>query len=250
MNINTLLLTLLSGSFFIIGYILTLIIKNKQLLTNLSLGMAFSVLIFLSVFELNAEAMEKFNTYYGNHLISLLLLIGSILLGMGILKLLDKYVPHHDHFEEKKHNHNNHLHHIGLITALSLIIHNVIEGMSIYGLGLNNPSNGLILALGIGLHNLPFGVQISSMLGDSKKKKITLILSLVLSTVLGGVLMSLIGTVNELVLGILIAITLGMIIYIIIFELLTEIKETKNKKNIYIGMIIGLIIMLISHFLE
>lgn len=248
MNNQGILLTIFAGSFFLVGYVITLLVKKRTTLNEISMGMSLSVLILLAVLELNTEAMEKINNYFNNNFISILVIVGSIIIGMLILKLLEKFVPHHDHYSEKL-THDNHLYHIGLMTGLSLIIHNIIEGMSIYSLGVNSLSNGLILALGIGLHNLPFGVQISTMMEGRKNsniKVLILMFCLVLSTFIGGLLISLFNNLNELFIGILIGITLGMVVYIVIFELLTEIKESKNKKNVNFGIIIGCVVMAIS----
>lgn len=245
MNYQSLMLTFLAGLFFVIGYFVTLFFKKRKKLIDFALGMAFSILSILAVFEINAEAMENFNFYYSNSVISLLLLIGSISIGMGLLKLLDKLVPHHDHFEEKK-THDNHLQHIGVMLALSLIVHNLIEGMSIYTLSLTDLKNGLILALAIGLHHLPFGMQIGLFTEKQRKKSFLLLFILAISPILGGLIIGLIGQINILLLGILLGINLGMIVYILVFELFTEIKECENKKNVYLGMLIGLVIMAIS----
>lgn len=244
MNNQALLLVLLASSFFIFGYLLTLIIKKKNTLVEIAIGMSFSVLILLAVFELNSEAMENFNFYFANSFISLGLLIGCLIVGMSILKFADKFIPHHDHHEEIN-THHNHLHHIGLMTFISLLIHNFVEGMAVYSLSDSNMNSGLLLAIAIGLHNLPFGMQIGSLM-KSKKKTILLIIGLMISTLLGGLLGGLIGTISILITGILVAVTLGMVVYLLVFELLPEIKETENKNKIYIGMVLGAIIMGIS----
>lgn len=251
MSGNGILLTLLAGSFFVIGYLITLFIKKADKLINFTNGMAFSVMVILGMVDLSSEAWESFSTYYNNNnFLGLGMTLLSILVGVVIIKLIDIMIPHHNHYEEKK-THYNHLYHIGMITFISLIIHNIIEGMSIYHLGNIDLKSGILVAVGIGLHNLPFGVQIGAIMNDDKnwKKSIFMIFSLFISMTLGGVLMGLIGGINLLVNGTLVGITLGMIIYLIIFELLVEIKESNNKKLSYLGIISGIILMIISMML-
>lgn len=248
MNKAGLLLTILAGSFFIIGYIISLLIKKQEKLVSFVTGVAFSVMIILAATELNAEAIKSFDIYYNNRFITFGLLLLSILTGVVIIKLIDRLIPHHHHDGKEKDDHS-HLYHIGIITFISLVIHNVLEGMSIYNLGVNDFNSGLLIAIGIGLHNLPFGTQIGAIMQlnpEKKKRAPLLILGLFLSTVVGGLLLGLIGEINELVSGVLVGITLGMVIYLIIFELLVEIKENSNKKISYIGMAAGVIIMAIS----
>lgn len=251
MNGNGILFTLLAGSFFVIGYLITLFVKKVDKLINFTNGMAFSVMIILGAVELSSEAWESFSNYYNNNnFLGLGMTVISILVGVVIIKLIDLLIPHHNHYEENK-THYNHLYHIGLITFISLIIHNIIEGMSIFYLGNIDLKSGLLVALGIGLHNLPFGVQIGAIMKDNNKwkKSIFMIFCLFISLTLGGLLMSLIGGFNLLVNGTLVGITLGMIIYLIIFELLVEIKESKNKKISFLGILSGILLMIISMIL-
>ena len=73
-----------------------------------------------------------------------------------------------------------------------------------------------------------------------------------LATFFGG-LVALIfsGTfLSDVSLGIILAITLGMIIYIVIFELLPHIMNNKDKKMTIIGVLLGIIVLMISIFLE
>jgi zinc transporter ZupT len=62
--------------------------------------------------------------------------------------------------------------------------------------------------------------------------------------VVGILLIQLFGiTLSDNVQGVLISITLGMLIYIAIFELLCEIKEHIKDKILWIGLILGTIII-------
>ncbi len=54
--------------------------------------------------------------------------------------------------------------------------------------------------------------------------------------------------IDPIVLGGLLSMTLGMLIFIVVDELFPRIKDTKNKKMTYIGISLGIIILLISMF--
>ena len=56
--------------------------------------------------------------------------------------------------------------------------------------------------------------------------------------------------INDVVLAILLGITLGMLIYIVLFELLPQILHTKYKKTTMIGIVIGVLLLVASLFLE
>lgn len=50
---------------------------------------------------------------------------------------------------------------MGLLTALSITIHNLPEGLATFVAALNDPLNGVPIALGIALHNIPEGVCVA-----------------------------------------------------------------------------------------
>ena len=52
--------------------------------------------------------------------------------------------------------------------------------------------------------------------------------------------------INDIVLGMLLCITLGMISYIVFFELLPKIINSKYHKISFIGITIGIVILIIS----
>jgi len=238
---HSLLITFVAGLFFLIGVYITFIFKKNQHIINFSLGMGFIVLILLVVIDIIPECIKLFSDYW------LLYLGGGILGGLGILMLLDLLVPHHDHHELLA-NHQNHLVHLGVMTTLALVIHNIIEGIGIYGVASASLKTGIIYALGVGLHNIPFGIQITAFFNhkEAETKLWISITLLTFSTLIGGLLMFMLrGFITDFLLGFILSLTIGMIIYILIWELLIEIKETYNKYTFY-GIVSGFILMLIT----
>ncbi len=235
-----LLINLIAGLFFLIGVIIATIKPNNKNLTNFSISTAFIVLIYLLLFDILPETIELFE----NH--NKIYIILGILFGLLILIILEKLIPHHDHYKEINH-HENHLSHIGIMTSLALIIHNLVEGMSIYAITSTNLKAGLICVIGVGLHNIPFGIEITTLLNQEKKsKKWIYITLLTISTFIGGLIISLFEQyLTNIIIGLLLSISIGMIIYLILFELLIELKENFTKQSIY-GIITGIILMIIS----
>jgi len=236
---DILLVTFGVGLFFIVGMLISMFVKDKKNLISFSLGISFIVMILLILTDILPECLELFSDY------KFLAIGGGILIGIGILMLLDKLVPHHhDHHHDG--NDYNHLIHIGVMTSLAIIIHNVVEGIGIGLVVQTSLKAGLIYAFGVGLHNLPFGIKISAMLASNKKKMGIYITLLTLSTFVGGALVFIFkDMLSDFLLGSLLSITIGMIIYIIVFELFTELKENFNKYAV-IGIVVGFILMLIG----
>lgn len=229
-----LFITFLFGLTILIGVLFILVSKNNKRIVEISISMAFSILLFLIFFELIPEVREHLDIIY--------LVLGTMA-GVCLLKLLDVFIPSHEHSSSF-----NHVLHISLITSIALILHNIIEGMALYISLKNDIHMGLLLGFGIGLHNIPMGMVIASTLKEAKYSNIKIIiLSFIisLSTLLGGFIICLFNNVSTFTIGIMLALTLGMIIYIIFFELLDHLFHQERKNNI-IGIIIGIIIFLIS----
>ncbi|MBE6144108.1 MAG: hypothetical protein E7169_00840 [Firmicutes bacterium] len=249
MNIIALLLTLGVGLFMIVGATIVFVLKNNEKIVSLSISMAFGVTIALVFAELIPEAFELMEN--SNRIITVLIVLVFSCLGIVILKCLDLLIPHHEHNHKDKHGDLENLEHIGLVSSIALVIHNIIEGMALYGTALSSMSLGLMVCIGIGLHNIPMGLVIASTFYKSNKSIsktlfITTIISL--STFLGGVVMFVLNNsvMNNFILGMLICITLGMIIYIALFELLPKMLCSKDKKTTILGTSLGILILFIS----
>lgn len=236
-----LLLTLLSGLFFLIGIIIYKFIKHKKELTIGAMSCALVVIVGLICLDLVPELLEIKRWY----------LIIFVIVGLFFLVLIDKLIPHHHHDhkenDENTHEHQEHLKHIGFIIILALLLHNMVEGMALYSVSVNNLESGILMCLGIGLHNLPFGFQIANYSNKTSNKLATFLL--VISGLVGGLIIYAFGSISEFITGIIIAFTLGMILYILIFELLHEVWSNIKHKATFCGIIIGTIILVLINLI-
>ncbi len=231
------IITILSGLSFFIGYLITKFIKDEKKLTIFSVGFSFVIIIGLILFDLLPECIESIQNKW--------LILLYILIGIIGLKSLDLFVPDHHHSNKK-----DHMEHIGIISFIALFLHNLVEGTGIYATSITDISMGVFMALGVSFHNIPLGIQISSLIKNTREK-IILLCVLALSSVFGVIFLNIFNiTMSDNVLGILISITLGMLIYIAFFELLCEIKEHFKDNELKLGLLIGIIILIFSQFLH
>lgn len=249
-DIMELVFTLLVGLFMVIGTILVFFTNQNKNFVNFSISMAFGVMVALGLLELLPESYEIVSEYVKAPYAAFVVIIG-IIIGIQLLKILDHFVPDHghDHVRDKEHKHN--LFHIGVISSVALVLHNLLEGITLYNTLETSLKVGLLMCLGIGLHNIPIGMVIASTFyNKTKSKKKTLLISIViaLSTFVGGILAILLKgiTTNEFLEGVLLSVTLGMIIHITMFELLKQIREIENKKIRYGGVLVGILLLVIS----
>ena len=253
-----LLVTLGLGIFIVLGATFVFITKNNRGFVNFSMSLAFSVIIMLLVVDLGPELYEIF--FEEMTFVSITIVTGSIVIGYIILGILDKFMPDHGHHHDHEHKHdvhcnNNHgLAHVGIVSAIAVVLHNIIEGMAVYSIVEESFKSGILLAFGIGLHNIPMGMIIASTLYEStrsNKKTIFIIFITTISTFVGGIIMFTLGNefISETIEGILIGITTGMLIYIAFRELLSNILENKLKKETVIGLLMGTLLIITTLFL-
>ena len=230
-------ITLISGLAFLVGYLITLFVKNKKKLLLFSVGFSFTVILGLTFLHLIPEAFELVgNRFY---------LLIFIVIGISMLKFLDIFVPDHGHSKKV-----NHMEHIGIISGVALILHNMLEGVAIYTTALNDTKVALIMALGVCFHNIPLGIHVSSLIKD-KKNKLIMIILLVFSCLSGVVYIEIFNIVlTNMVSGILMGITIGMLLYISLFELYCEVVEHIKSRILHSGLIFGILIIFIGHLLH
>ena len=86
----------------------------------------------------------------------------------------------------------------------------------------------------------------------NKKKSNVIIFLISTSTFVGGLIMCIFNNVfkNEFIIGLLLSITVGMLVYINIIEILPKLIKSKDKKMIITSIIVGILILFVSVFLE
>ena len=231
------LITLLSGLSFFIGYLVTKFVKNEKKLIVFAVGFAFTIIIGLCFFDMLEECLEMKNK---------IIMVVCMLGGVGLLKLLDLFIPDHEH--HKKDNH--HIEHIGIMSTLALFLHNMIEGTAIYTASLSDLKVGLFMALGVSFHNIPLGIQTSSLARD-RVERLELLSILALSSIVGVMFINAFDiSISTIVNQVLLCISFGMLMYIALFELLCELKEHIKEKELIYGLITGIVFILVGHFIH
>lgn len=176
------------GIFFIffctcLGSSFVFFFRKKEIspkVNQIFLGFAAGIMLSASIFSLIIPTMDIETSYMPSWVIAAI----SVFLGALFLWGIDKLVPHF-HVEQGK---EEGLHSRASKTAkmfLAVTIHNVPEGLSVgiaFGVALANIMDGvegssiftaLMLAIGIGIQNIPEGAVVSLPIkgesGDSKK---------------------------------------------------------------------------------
>lgn len=117
-EINSLVMTLVTGLFMLIGLIIITFTKNNEKVVNFSISMAFGVMVMLVILELIPESYELVSDSF-NKPLNFVIIFLFILIGIIILKILDKFIPDHDIEEENEKEINENFLHIGIVSSIA-----------------------------------------------------------------------------------------------------------------------------------
>ena len=170
-----LFITLLVGLFTVVGSLLVFLSKNNKKFINFSICLAFGVMVTLGLLELLPESYELI-TGHINKPYNVIMLLLCIIVGFAILKTLDNFVPDHNHDHKHDKEHKLNLFHIGIISSIALMLHNVIEGITLYSTLVMSLNSGIMMSLAIGIHNIPLGMVIASTFYKKTNSKMKTIL--------------------------------------------------------------------------
>lgn len=228
-----------------LGSLIIYIKSDKNKIISSSLGFASGVMLSISIIDLIPNSLKQILSS-NDSLNSIIMTFISIFLGILISMIIKVKI-------NPKQVSNTKLYKLGILAMLTMILHNIPEGIATYITSDNNMKLGISLAIAIALHNIPEGISISVPLyystnSKSKAVKYTFIsgISEVFGAFIAYVFLSKI--INNTLMGIIYAFIAGIMINISLNELLPESKAL-NKKNSYIYFIIGFIFMIINHLL-
>lgn len=246
--------TLFAGLSTGIGSLLALLSKkNNANFLCLSLGFSAGVMLYISFMELLPTALaelQSLKTTFQAELTMILAFFG----GIGLIALIDYLVPSEDNpheikkIEDQQHFNAKKLKRVGMVTALSIAIHNFPEGIATFTATLANPSLGIPIAIAIAIHNIPEGIAVSVPIyhaTSSKSKAFWYSFLSGLSEPLGAIIgyFLLMNIWNPALNGILLSFTSGIMIFISIDELLPTAKAYGKHHLAIGGLVAGMLVM-------
>ena len=247
-NVNAaFLLTIFAGLSTMIGTVIIFFKKKNENIVVSSLSFASGVMLTVSITDLIPESYHLLGSIYKNFPTILYILI-FICIGVIFSMLIDKYLP-----DTNTTNHKG-LYRVGLISMLAIILHNIPEGIATFMATNSNINLGISLAIAIALHNIPEGISISVPLYYSTKSRGRAILYTFISGLsepFGALLTYLFLNqfITDKIMGFLFSFIAGVMIHISLYELLPTSKKYNKNKITYIFFIIGILFMIINHFI-
>lgn len=268
---GALILTLIAGAATGIGG--ALILFKKKISSDFlaaALGLSAGVMIFISLAELFPEAQTLIAQTGMPHGKTLVLV--AFFIGMGLITLIDFVVPEYENPHEasglsidaktaavgvlEQTNTGKALKRLGIMSAITIAIHNFPEGIATFIGAMNDPEMGIGITFAISIHNIPEGIAVAIPIYYATQNKWKALWYATLSGLSEPVgaalcygisrLFGLDLSVGGAAFPIVLAAVAGIMIYISLDELLPT-AEKYGKHHVAIGGVVaGMAIMGIS----
>lgn len=228
----------LLGSFFILFKI-----KKVGEFVVFSLSFSLGIMTLISFFDLIPSSYPVIINNYGM-LYGIIIFVLIFLLGYQSIKLINDRIKDND----------SSLYKIGILSMISLVLHNFPEGIAVFIGALSNTSIGIKLCIAIMLHNIPEGIAISVPLyysGVEKKRVFVYTLLSGLSEPIGALLAYFIlkNFINELFLSMVLVFVSGLMISLALNDILKEVKRYNKIKYMIYGLFVSIILFGITLFI-
>ncbi len=226
------------GSFFILFKI-----KKVGEFVVFSLSFSLGIMTLISFFDLIPSSYPVIINNYGI-LYGIIIFVLIFLLGYQSIKLINDRIKDND----------SSLYKIGILSMISLVLHNFPEGIAVFIGALSNTSIGIKLCIAIMLHNIPEGIAISVPLyysGVEKKRVFVYTLLSGLSEPIGALLAYFIlkNFINELFLSMVLVFVSGLMISLALNDILKEVKRYNKIKYMIYGLFVSIILFGITLFI-
>ena len=239
--INTTILGLFFGTIgTTIGGIIGCTIKNtSNKFLSFILSFAAGLMMAVICFDLIPEALEISN-------------ITSTIIGIvfGIITMIicDIIVDRKFNIQKIDNTITNNLLKTGIIVSIGLAIHNIPEGLAI-GSGFEASTKlGLSLALAICFHDVPEGISMALPMKTGGMKIYKIMFYVILSgiaTGIGALIGGIIGKISERVISICLSFAAGAMLYIVSGELVPESNKLYHGRMTALGNMLGILIGII-----
>jgi len=238
-----LLLALFAGLSTTIGGLLVFLIKDfKKCYLSFSLAFATGIMITVSFIELLPAGIAALNYTAA---------LAVFFAGAAIAFLIDNFIPHNYAMEKSSDKKQDlKLYRLGLLVALGIAIHNFPEGFAVFAGSLSSLKLGIIVAAAIAMHNIPEGFAVAMPIYYSTKSKSKAFFAAFFSGIaepIGALIAALVllPFLSVQLVGASLALVAGIMVYICIDELLPTAYSCADGKQhlMTFAFLLGSIVM-------
>lgn len=210
---------------------------------SIVLGISAGIMTSIIFLDLIPEAKEV-GTVFSSIL--------GILMGVGLIGFLDLRFPHH-HFSLTENGDVRYLK-MGLLLGIGIALHNVPEGLAIGSGFIVSPAMGIRLSVLMAAHNIPEGLAMATALGLAGLRARNILFYTILAGVpmgLGAFVGAYLGTISDFALSVSLGFAAGAMLYIVFDELIPDahvrVRGHQAIGGIVAGILMGLIINVLLH---
>jgi len=243
-----LIISTIAGLSTVLGGLFIFFKIKKELINSfIAFCLAFStgVMIFISILDLIPSSskilLEEYGLYKG-----IFFFLLTFFLGVYLIKFINFKIKSYS-------SKSNNLYRVGVLSMIALMLHNFPEGIATFMTSYKDINLGLSLALAIMMHNIPEGISIAvPMYYSGKKRSIALKNTFIsgLAEPFGAIVAYLLlyKFINDLFIAFILIIVAGIMISLAINEIFVQSISYKKPKQVVIGLICGIVVVLINHF--
>ncbi|MBD2097472.1 ZIP family metal transporter [Trichocoleus sp. FACHB-591] len=221
--------------------------KVTQKFQGALMGFGAGVMLAATSFSLVIPGIEAATEQTGSEVVAASIVTVGMILGGLFLCLSHRYSPH-EHFIKGPEGANPaSLKRIWLF-IIAITIHNFPEGLAVgVGFGGETLANGITLATGIGLQNMPEGFVVAlALVGEKYSKWTALLVALMTGLVepVGGAIGAGLVSLAKPILPWAMAFAAGTMLFVISDEIIPESHRLGYEKGATFGVILGFVSMM------
>lgn len=235
--ITILILSILAGLATGVGGLIAVVKRPGEKVFGFLMGFTAGVMLTLSFLGLVAEAWEDAG-----------FLATTVFFAIGALLMftLDVFIPHMRFSVKEGVILNPVLFKTGMLIAIGITLHNIPEGISLGAGYIHLPSFGIVIAVAIALHNIPEGIATALPIyasGASRLSAFKIALFSGLAEPIGAIAAALFLKSFESLVPAALAFAAGVMVFITLDELIPTAHKHGHEHSIALGIIAGMILM-------
>lgn len=243
--IQPFVLTLVAGLSTAVGSLVFIFLKRlKASRLVFLLGVSAGAMLYISFVELLRTAIDDLGFLKANL---------YFIAGMALMFVIDVVIPHQYIQEEEKGVDiaEKKLYRTGVLVALGIAIHNLPEGLAVFISAVADMKLGVALATAIAIHNIPEGIAVAVPIYYATKSRSKAFIYSVLSglaepvgALLGIYLLQ--SYLSKDLIGMLFAFVAGIMVFISLDELLPQVFGNKHHHRAIQGVMLGMLLVMLS----
>lgn len=242
---NAFIISTVAGMSTLLGSIVIFFnIKEEKINKFITFCLSFSIAIMIGISITDLIPTSFFNIFFNYSLFkAITITLLSFFVGIILINLLNK----------KMDDNTDSLYKLGILSMVTLMLHNFPEGIATFIGSVSDASLGIKLSLSIMFHNIPEGISIAVPIYYATKSKKKAIYNTLLSGFaepFGALLAYLFlkSYINDIMISIILLFVAGLMISLSINEMLPKAISYKYHKYIYYGLLFGVFLVVINHF--